>query len=68
MKATKRHITGAVVFVVVFFGALSLVPLFPEVRPIQMLKTSSLAFIGLWIVAIVIAMIVDRITFGRLRK
>jgi hypothetical protein len=68
MKATKRHMLWAVVFVLSFFGPMFLIPVLPEVHFIQLLRTSTLAFLALFAIAVAVAAVVDWLVFRRCKK
>lgn len=67
MNVTKRHMTAAIIFVALFFGPLGLIPIFPEIQAIQLLARSSIAFLGLFVCALIATALIDRVLYGRHR-
>lgn len=64
MRATKRHVAVALVFVALFFGPLFLIPAFPEIWQIQLLRTSA-GGLSLFAFALAITLLVDRFLLSR---
>ena len=65
IRATRRHIIMACVFVLLVVTPLSMIPFFPDVGPIQALYKNSVAFLGLVFGAGIVSAVIDRILFGK---
>lgn len=62
-KATKRDVVGAVLFVVLMFVPLSLIPFFPKSRILQTINTEGIAVLLLAVFAACTSSLITWIVF-----
>jgi hypothetical protein len=65
LRAKRRHIVMACVFVFLAATPLCLIPFFPEVWLMQLLYSSQAAVLGVVICAGIISALIDRMLHGR---